>query len=51
MVAGAPIALDVIKCRLKPIDSQDYEVPFTAQQRAQLDAIFPMVCAIGPGEV
>ena len=41
MVAGAPIELDVIKCRLKPIDSRDYAVPFTAQQRAQLAAIFP----------
>jgi hypothetical protein len=41
MVAGAPIELDVIKCRLKPIDSRDYAVPFTAQQRVQLAAIFP----------
>jgi hypothetical protein len=41
VVAGAPIALDVIKCKLKPIDNQDYKVPFTTQQRAQLGAIFP----------
>jgi Tannase-like family of unknown function (DUF6351) len=40
-VAGAPIELDVIKCKLKPIDMRDYAVPFTAQQRAQLKAIFP----------
>ena len=40
MVAGAPIPLDVIKCKLKPIDSADYKVPFTAQQRARLEAIF-----------
>lgn len=41
LVAGAPIALDIIKCRLKPIDSRDYAVAFTAEQRAQLAAIFP----------
>jgi hypothetical protein len=40
-VAGAPIALDIIKCQLKPIDMADYKVPFSAQQRAQLAAIFP----------
>ena len=41
VVAGAPIELDVIKCKLKPIDNRDYKVPFTTQQRAQLGAIFP----------
>jgi hypothetical protein len=40
-VAGAPIALDIVKCQLKPIDMADYTVPFTAQQRARLEAIFP----------
>ena len=40
-VAGAPIELDVIKCRLKAIDMADYKVPFTAVQRARLQAIFP----------
>jgi hypothetical protein len=35
-VAGAPIALDIIKCHRKPIDSSDYKVPFTAAQRARL---------------
>jgi hypothetical protein len=40
-VAGAPIELDVIKCRLKRIDMADYKVPFTAEQRARLAAIFP----------
>ena len=40
-VAGAPIELDVIKCQLKPIDMADYAVPFTAQQRERLKAIFP----------
>jgi Tannase-like family of unknown function (DUF6351) len=40
-VAGAPIALDIIKCQLKPIDPADYKVPFTADQRTRLQAIFP----------
>jgi len=40
-VAGAPIALDIIKCELKPIDPADYKVAFTDQQRARLAAIFP----------
>jgi hypothetical protein len=41
IVAGSPINVDIIKCHLKPIDMADYKVPFSAQQRAQLDAIFP----------
>jgi hypothetical protein len=40
-VAGAPIALDIIKCHLKPIDSSDYKVPFSAAQAARLQTIFP----------
>jgi len=40
-VAGAPIALDVIKCQLKRIDMSDYKVAFTSQQRARLSQIFP----------
>jgi hypothetical protein len=39
-VAGAPIELDVIKCRLKPIDTSDYNVAFTSEQRARLESIF-----------
>jgi hypothetical protein len=39
-VAGAPIALDIIKCQLKRVDMSDYKVPFTAQQRARLNDIF-----------
>lgn len=39
-VAGAPIQLDTVKCKLKPIDMADYAVPFSAQQRARLNAIF-----------
>ena len=40
-VAGAPISLDIIKCKLKSIDNRDYAVPFTAAQRARLRATFP----------
>jgi hypothetical protein len=40
-VAGAPIPLDIIKCKRKAIDMADYRVPFTAQQRARLQANFP----------
>lgn len=39
-VAGAPVAHDVIKCQLKPVSDADYRVPFTAPQRARLNAIF-----------
>ena len=41
LVAGSPINVDIIKCQLKPIDMADYRLPFTAQQRAKLAAIFP----------
>jgi len=40
-VAGAPMALDIIKCQLKPIDMNDYKGSFSTQQRARLAAIFP----------
>jgi hypothetical protein len=41
MVAGQPLAHDIIKCQLKPIDIADYVVPFTPAQLKQLHAIFP----------
>ena len=40
-VAGAGVAADVVKCRLKAIDPADYRVAFTAEERARLHAIFP----------
>jgi hypothetical protein len=40
-VAGAPLALDIIKCQLKPVDMNDYKVAFTSAQRAKLAAVFP----------
>jgi hypothetical protein len=39
--AGAPIANDVLKCRLKPVSAADYKVSLTPAQLARLKAIFP----------
>jgi len=45
MVAGEPLANDVLKCELRPIDLSLYKVRFTAAEAAQLKAIFPQgVC-------
>ena len=45
MVAGEPLANDVLKCELRPIDLNLYKVRFTAAEAAQLRAIFPQgVC-------
>ncbi|MEV6823841.1 DUF6351 family protein [Amycolatopsis sp. NPDC051102] len=41
MVAGESLALDVLKCRLKPLDFRDYPVTFTAADRQRLRAAFP----------
>src|SRR5262249_31056061 len=40
-VAGGPLDEYVLKCRLKPIDSRDYAVSFTADELRRLQAIFP----------
>lgn len=39
--AGASIAADVIKCRLKPVTMSDYKQMFTPEQQTRLMAIFP----------
>ena len=39
-VAGAPLASDVVKCELKPIDLGDYGAAFTAEQEAELRETF-----------
>lgn len=45
LVAGAPIALDVIKCQLKPISAADYTTAPTAAQMVRLNLAFPQgVC-------
>ena len=41
MVAGAPLANDIVKCRLKPIDSDDCTQRFTPQEQTRLRRIFP----------
>lgn len=41
LVAGEGLALDVLKCRLKPLDFGDYPVTFTAADRQRLRAAFP----------
>jgi len=40
-VAGADVASDIIKCQLKPLGTADYAVPFTPEQWARLEALFP----------
>jgi hypothetical protein len=40
-VAGGPLANDIIKCQLKPIDMADYSVSFTPEEAARLYQIFP----------
>jgi hypothetical protein len=39
-VAGADVAADIIKCRLKPLSPGDYSVTFTAEQWSRLTTIF-----------
>jgi Tannase-like family of unknown function (DUF6351) len=40
-VAGGPLAADVIKCQLKPLDRKDYEVKLEDEDWRRLSAIFP----------
>jgi hypothetical protein len=40
-LAGAPLAADIIKCRLKPLDKKDYEISFEDADWKRLSAIFP----------
>ena len=40
LVYGAPLANDIVKCQLKPIDLTDYEVEFTAAERLRLEKTF-----------
>jgi hypothetical protein len=41
LAAGGPIAGDILKCRLKPIDLKDYNVSFGNGEQARLRSIFP----------
>jgi hypothetical protein len=51
IVAGAPLANDVLKCALKPLAPGDYQRPLSAEQVARLRKVFPQgVCDYGrPG--
>jgi hypothetical protein len=40
-VAGAPIANDVIKCQMRPINASDYKVTLPADDMARLKKVFP----------
>ena len=40
-VAGAPLANDIVSCRLKPVTRADYSTFLTAEELRELQAIFP----------
>jgi hypothetical protein len=40
-VAGGPLAADIIKCQLKPLDRKDYAMKFEDEEWRQMSAIFP----------
>jgi hypothetical protein len=40
-VAGSPVASDIIKCSVRPIQASDYKTPFSADELARLKKIFP----------
>jgi len=39
-IAGGPLAANIIKCQLKPIDLNDYQVSFTSAELTRLRTIF-----------
>jgi hypothetical protein len=51
LAAGAPLANDVLKCQLEPIDYAEYRATFTSEQKQRMARIFPNgVCDFGrPG--
>lgn len=45
IVAEGPVASDIIKCQLRPVNMADYQVAFTSDQESRLRQIFPQgVC-------
>jgi hypothetical protein len=45
IVSGGPVAGDVLKCQLKPVNNNDYTQPFNASDLDRFKAIFPQgVC-------
>jgi hypothetical protein len=41
LVAGSPVADDIGKCQLKPIDPRDYTASFSADEMQRLRRVFP----------
>ncbi|NYI93498.1 hypothetical protein HNR02_006873 [Amycolatopsis endophytica] len=41
LAAGSGLAMDALKCRLKPIDFRDYPVRFTREEQQKLRSAFP----------
>jgi hypothetical protein len=41
LMAGGPLAANVLKCRLKPADAADYRVKFTPAEWARMRKVFP----------
>lgn len=41
IAAGAPLANDILKCQLKPVDPADYKQPLADAEFARLKTIFP----------
>jgi hypothetical protein len=41
LVAGMPLANDVVKCQLKPVDRGDYQVPMTEAEMERVRRMFP----------
>lgn len=39
--AGQPLANDILKCQLKPIEASEYEATFSPSQMARLRSMFP----------
>ena len=40
IIAGGPVAANILKCQLKPIDPSDYTVPVGGVEMARLKQIF-----------
>jgi hypothetical protein len=41
LMAGGPLAANVLKCQLKPVDPHDYAAPLTPAELARLRRVFP----------
>lgn len=41
IAAGGPLADNILKCRLKPLNRDDYQVDFTNAQWQRLSTVFP----------